>query len=50
VSWGVESLVESFDRHFLTPKYVYYLDGKKATLLSISNDTSMVAYEKSRGD
>jgi hypothetical protein len=29
---------------------VYYLDGKKATLISILDDTSILAYKKARGD
>jgi hypothetical protein len=35
---------------FLTLKSVYYLDGKNATLISTSDDTSILAYGKARGD
>jgi hypothetical protein len=33
----------------LALKFVYDLDGKKATLISVSDDISIVDYRKARG-
>jgi hypothetical protein len=33
----------------LALKFVYYLDGKKAAMSSMLDDTSMIAYKKIKG-
>ena len=42
-------LTSKSTRTILELRFVYYLDGKKATLISVSEDTSISAYEKAEG-
>jgi hypothetical protein len=46
-AWG--ALTDIFNTG-LTLEFAYCLDGKKTILTSISDDTSILAYEKARSD
>jgi hypothetical protein len=39
----------SYSSSSVALKFVYYLDGKKLALISISDDVSILAYGKSKG-